>query len=416
MRILFLSKYALNPNYGQPTRQFFYSKYLSRIDRNEVWLISSRSTVSTKIPKFRGLSKDETFGPLTNSILNGPTTSIGFSLKRIWSWLWFEIQVLRLFPRLRAWKPDVIIVSSLSILTFATGVFLKWMLRRPLIVEVRDVYPATLVEVGGLSKWNPFVWLLRQVERFGYRHADMIFSSLANLEPHVAEAIGQQKPVAYLPMGYDPEFYEQSSDLSPAGRIAEQRLKELQGKFLIGYAGTIGKANALQCPLDVFRDFTESNPNLAFVLLGDGPLLDSYRETYSRFNNIVFLGRVDKSDLGKLLSMMDVVINPWLDLSIYRFGISPNKWIDYMQAKKPILAPFGGYQQVLETVNCGWFVKPEDPAALHSSIETIAKLPKEELRKMGDNGYRYMTAELSYATLGVKMFGHIERVVNASAR
>lgn len=416
MHVLFLSKYALNSNYGQPTRQYFYCKYLSRQNKTKVWLVSSRSTITTKIPSFPGLSLDESFGDLTNVILNGPLTSIGFSFKRIWSWIWFEIQILRLLPRIRKFSPDIVVVSSLSIMTFLTGVILKWVLRIPLVVEVRDVYPATLVEVGGVSRWNPFVWLLSYVERIGYEHSDQIVSSLPNLESHVAKILGKSKPVLYLPMGFDPE-YENSCKLTEQGRIAMETLSSLSSKFIIGYAGTIGNANALLHSLEAVAKLSKSTPEIVLVLLGDGPLLEDYRRRFSNVNTIFFLGRFPKSDLHSLLQKMHIVINPWKDLPIYRFGISPNKWIDYMQAARPILAPFGGFQHILHEVDCGWFIPPEDSTLLAETLARVSKIPRHELNRMGQNGRSYMVANLSYAVLSKKLYDALAQLVaEASAK
>jgi glycosyltransferase involved in cell wall biosynthesis len=414
MRILYLSKYAANPNYGRPTRQFFYCKYLSRIAENEVMLVSSRSTGDNSIPAFRGRVKYESFGRLTHAILNGPTIGLGFNFRRVFSWLWFEIQILRSFRNIRRWKPDVIFVSSLSLLTFLTGIIFKWILRIPLVVEVRDIYPLTQIEVGGFSRWNPAVVLLGWVEKMGYRHSDAIVSSLPNLGPHVKERIGQSKPVTYLPMGFDPEFFE-SSEPSEKGIESIRKIDQSNAGLSVGYCGTIGLANALKEPLQAFYSLVKKLPDAHLWIIGDGPLRAKYENEFGSASNIHFLGHHPKTDLPHLLAKFDVVINPWMNRSIYRFGISPNKWIDYMVAAKPILVSYNGYRFLIEEEKIGWIVPPEDEEAFRDAIVRLSTLPRNEMIQLGKNGRSYLEKHLSYEKLACQLNELLNRLVSTSS-
>jgi len=79
-------------------------------------------------------------------------------------------------------RPNTIIVSSLSILTFLTGVVAMKIFRCQLIVEVRDIYQYTLVAFGKFSKNNVFVKILSWIEKVGFKHADYILSTLSSFE------------------------------------------------------------------------------------------------------------------------------------------------------------------------------------------------------------------------------------------
>lgn len=354
------------------------------------------------ILSFAGHIKEEQFGKLSHWILNGPIIGLGFSPRRLWSWAWFEMQVLRSMPRLRSWKPEIVIVSSLSLLTFLSGIVIKSLFRIPLLVEVRDVYPLTLVEIGGYKPTHPAIRVLAWVEKMGYKYADGILSSLPNLEPHVEEVLGYPKPVKYLPMGYDPEYYE-AKELSEKGKEALIKISSLKATFIAGYSGTIGKANALLPTLQAFEQLHNERPDIHLVLIGDGPLRRSYEEDYGKYSNIHFLGRLKKSDLPFLLQRMQLLLNPWHDQPIYRFGISPNKWIDYMMAGRPILAPYSGYPLLLEKEDIGWFIKPDDTAAIREYILKIAALPKEVLNGKGAKGKAYLQDHLNYNSLAQEL-------------
>lgn len=119
------------------------------------------------------------------------------SYKRILSWFAFEWH-LYFLDRRRLERPDVVIISSLSLLTILYGVFLKRLYGCKLVFEVRDIYPLTLTEELGISACNPLVLLLKFVEKLGYRRADLIVGTMPNLRSHVQKVLGYTKDVFFL--------------------------------------------------------------------------------------------------------------------------------------------------------------------------------------------------------------------------
>lgn len=179
MKILYISKYAAVPVSGHPTRQYFFSKCLAEFG-NSVMLIYSNSNGLQHNGQDSSELTQEIDGYLLIQKLKGPSIALGMNLKRIWSWMFFEYQIFKNLRRIKDFQPDIIIVSSLSILTFLSGVYLKKLLKRPLVLEVRDLYPLTLIEIGGFSKYNPIVQILGVIEKYGYKNADLILSTLEN--------------------------------------------------------------------------------------------------------------------------------------------------------------------------------------------------------------------------------------------
>jgi hypothetical protein len=403
MKILFISKYA-----SGVTRQYLYAKELTNIGHT-VKLVYSRSNGSN-MPKFKSFFKKSVHGNLETIILNGPVIDNGFSLKRVWSWLLFEFNNFRYYSKIKGWKPDIVLVSSLSILTFVFGVFVKRRLKIPLILEVRDLYPLTLIEVGGLSKKNPFVWLIKQIEKFGYKNADLIISTLENTESYFQTVSGKKINFLWLPMGFSKNSY----DSIPNNQILEivDTITELktQGKFVVAYAGTVGLANALEELMATTIDSEISQNNIHFVFIGDGPLKKKYQEKY-RNGSCTFFSRVEKKFVPQILKHCDLLINTWLAKSIYRFGVSPNKWIEYMYAGRPILLALNATSKIFNEAQCGWQIPAQNYEKLKEAI-LHAKLEKSEsLDELGLNGKNYLIKYLSYETLSTELSLKIEEAV-----
>ncbi len=393
MRIVLISKYSILPQFGAPNRQYFISKYLSRQPDAEVLLIGSKSTLAP-VPDIKGLYHSVSDGHLEMVTLNGPVVDPGFNLKRLRSWFVFEYNIFRFRKRISAFKPDVVIVSSLSILTFLSGIFLKKWLHIPLVIEVRDIHPLTIIEVGKKSPYNPAILFLKLVEKYGYRNADLIVSPLPNADEHIRTIIKKPFQFYWLPQGVDLNFYKQ-----PTKKISFDVIKRESGDFIIGYAGTLGKANALDVIFEAAVSIQNTHPHIKFLFVGDGPLKDNFKEKYKNLKNIYFAPAVSKIDLQQVLAKVDVVINTWLNIPIYRFGINPNKWIDYMYAAKPMLVAFSGNKSIIDEVGCGIVVPAENTQALVKGIIQFSEMQAGDLVKMGQQGKNYLVNNLSYEHL-----------------
>lgn len=400
MKILYISKYTILPEFGSPTRQYFLSKALAEMGDNQVMLIGSRSTLGT-VPDVNGLFTKRTEDRLQMVTLNGPKINLGFNMKRLKSWWTFEQNLFRFRKWIREFMPDRILVSSLSIMTFVTGVWLKKWLKRPLILEIRDIYPLTLIEVGGYSKKHPAVVLLSWIEKYGYRNADKIISTLPNAKEHIASVIDSPFRFKWIPMGVDTDYFR----IDPTVSVPDINPEK---KFIVGYAGTLGKANALDELFEAAVQLRDSHPHIEFVFIGDGPLKDSYQQQYKSATNIRFLPAVRKNELQPYLQQMDLLVNTWLDKPIYRFGISPNKWMDYMLAAKPILVAYNGYRCIIDEAGCGKFVAAENTEAIKNGILEFAAMSPEQRAEMGANGKKYLLDNLTYNKLARDLYHFIQ--------
>lgn len=399
--IWYISKYASTPNFGAPSRQYFYSKYLAK--KRSVTLVYSRSNGGSNLPRlgFKNHFTDEQDGVKT-VMLNGPKVQYGFNLRRIFSWALFEFRLLLWCLIKKKPRPDVIIVSSLSILTFLSGILLKRFYKCKLICEVRDIWPLTIQETKNWTDRNIFIRVLGAIELSGYKNADAIVGSMANLKEHIKErGIKDLEKVHYLPMGFDTEWWNKSDQESVViDGIINQIPKE---HTLVGYAGTIGLVNAIGQIIDA-AELLRDKP-ISFLILGDGGLKTALMEDVEKrgLENVYFLPRVPKEEVQSFLSKCHILVNPWLaDVTIYKYGVSPNKWIDYMYSGRPIIVPMDGYHNIINEAKCGEFIKADDSLVLSKTIEKYSLMPREELDEIGANGRRFLLENLSYNTLANK--------------
>lgn len=396
--IWYLCKYAVKPGHGYVgMRPYYLMRELSALGVN-VDLISSASSAfqdSQNQPATEVISPSFVFHQV-------PGLSYGkaSSLIRILSWLHFELHVL-FFRKSKMRNPDVIVVSSPSILSIVNGFIWSRWYGANLVFEVRDIWPLTLVEEGGFSRFNPFVLGVALLERWGYRRSNLIIGTMPNLVQHVADvAPGNEHKVACIPFGYP------DGDKTEYFR-ADYGTRTANEGFVVGYVGTIGVTNALETLLEAMVYLSDQGSDIVCHIVGDGPLLDFYRDEFESYANIVFMGRLKKENVFEAMSKFDILYFGTRQSKVWEFGQSLNKVVDYMLAGKPILASYSGFRSMINEADCGWFVEAENSGALAEELLKLASVESNELAATGLRGREWILQYRKYSALASQFQEHL---------
>ena len=327
--IWYISKYANISLYGADTRQSIFCIQFAKKGHHVKLITSNSSHLYSDLPKFSGPYLDMQHRGVDVTWVNTIKYENPRSLKRILSWLLFEILVISMCFNRKYKKPDIVIASSLSLLSVLSGAFFKKFYKSKFIFEVRDIWPKTLIDIGNISPRNPLIWVLRKIEHFGYRYADRIVGTIPGLNIYVDEQVGLGSKVEYIPQGVDLHFYLNEQKKLPP----EYQKKYIPNdKFLVTYTGSFGVANALEYIIDAAAILIQKdrNSNVHFLLVGDGASKKSLVLRAQNLKNITFAPVLNKDQVQNVLSMSDLLVSSVRDESLYNYGMSPNKFIDYM--------------------------------------------------------------------------------------
>lgn len=304
------------------------------------------------------------------------------SIFKLWSMIVFAWKVL-FIPSKKKEKPDVIIISSMPLFSVIPAYFLSKKHKAKLIFEVRDLWPQTPIYLKGYSKWHPVVIVMAMIEKFGYRKADAIVSVLPNAYHYINKISKKPLKFNYIPNGIDEELVGNES-------LPEEIISRIsQNKFIVGYAGTIGLANAMEYLIDAVK-LLKDELNIHFVIVGAGYLKEKFIKETKGLKNITFIDKIKKSQVQTMIKYFDVCYVGRYDSPLYRHGVSYNKYFDYMLAKKPILESSNLIKDAVELSNCGIIVKPENAEDIKNGILTMHNLSTEKMDKFGMNGYDYV--------------------------
>lgn len=401
--IWYISKYfALPSDNSVGSRGWMLLKEFSKKGR-EVVVITSDSNNLVNVPTLTAPVTMEHKDGITVVWLKTIKYDVAKSFKRILSWFAFEWNLFWLSKESLK-KPDVIIVSSLSLLTIINGLYLRRKYRCRLAFEIRDIWPLTITEEGGFSRLNPFVMFLGYIERLGYRKADNIIGTMPNLSQHVADVLGYEKTVDCIPMGIVPEMCNTSINLTKD--YFDQYLDD--DFFNVVHAGTVGITNALET---FFRaaELLNNNKKIRFVIVGDGAQKEFFKDKYGHLANVIFAPKVAKSQVYSVLSRADVVYFSTFKSKVWEYGQSLNKVVDYMLSGKPVIASYSGYPSMINEAGSGFFVPAEDPKALVDKILDVFAMPVEQRADIGQKGRDWILSNRSYDRLAEQYLAIFER-------
>jgi glycosyltransferase involved in cell wall biosynthesis len=396
MNIWYISKYASPSKYFFGTRHFYLAEEWVNTGNDVTVFTSNSSHLTDKLPKFKEYVFIEFINGVRAVWLNTFKSKTSIGISRILSWLHFDFSLLMIkkkhFP-----NPDVIIVSSLSLTTVLPGWILARRYKAKFIFEVRDIWPLSILILGRYSKYNPFIIYLTWLEKFGYKNADLIVGTIPNLIQHVRENCKINTKCICIPQGVSLRFYEQEQ-----AEINEEYLNNYipKNKFIICYAGTINANNPLENLINAAK-ILSPNDKIHFIILGNGDRKDFYQEITNGFKNISFPPVIPKNQMNSFLQNIDICYDS-CNSELSKFGLSRNKWIDYMYASKPIICSYDGFQSMINEANCGLFVKFNDVEKLVKVIQMYSKYNKSELTIMGERAKNFVSENRRFDYLAAK--------------
>ncbi len=385
--IWIISQNSGAPKIGGVQRHFFFSKIFHEKGWNPIVISAINNHLLIK-PIKKGLQY------IDGVKFYGIKTTFGFTRGnfRFLQMIGFGLRCFFL-PFSKLDRPDIIILSSMSIFPLPAILFLKYFYRVKFIFEIRDLWPLTPIQMKKISKWNPMIIIISKLEKIAYRCADKIVTTLENSQSYINSIIDDSQKIKYIPNGV-PESFIQIKPIKPTKKTSSN-------KIVFTYGGSFGIANALGPLINFLENQNELSNKIEFNLIGSGYLKKQYKSRISQMNNVCFEEKMEREAFIKKLKESDVAFISWMDLpELYKYGVSAQKYYDYMATGTPILSAQNGINDPVRQSGCGIIVKNE-PEQIKKGVYQFLSMSKSEREKMGEKGREYVKA-FSYERLSKK--------------
>jgi len=351
--------------------------------RNRLWQVETRDGVQV-VRLWTYLAANKGFAP------------------RVLNYLSYMIMAVLALPFLP--KADVVVTTSPQFFCGLVGLFARVVKRAPWVLEIRDIWPESIVAVGAMRK-GVAIRFLEWLEGFAYRQADAIISLTRGFVPHIAARCGDASKIAIFMNGADLSAFTRSDD----GAEAKRKLG-LEGKFVGAYVGTHGMAHGLDTILDA-AELLKGEPRFAFLMAGGGA--EEARLRASRdargLDNVVMLGQRPKAEMPGLWSATDASLILLKRSDTFK-TVYPSKMSEAMAMQCPIvLGVEGEAKEVLEAAGAGIAITPEDAPQLAAAMRRLAG-DAELAASYGRAGRAYADLNLDRAKVAARFLALLQEV------
>jgi glycosyltransferase involved in cell wall biosynthesis len=303
-------------------------------------------------------------------------------------------------------RPTVVIATSPQLFCGWAGVITAWLKRRPLILEVRDLFAESIFTLTSVKKglaMRCVEWLEFKL----YGAAPHLITVGNGYRRLLVERGVAEDRISIITNGIDRESF--------APRPSDDALKRrfgLDGKFVCSYIGTIGMASGLDVVLRAAHKLGEQGrQEIVFLLVGDGAVRESLEQEAGRMGlrNVVFTGRLPKTLMPGLYSISDCSLVHLRKAPLYT-TVLPSKMFEAAHMKRPIiLGVEGEAAKVIAESGGGLCIEPGNEDQLIEAVERLAG--DSGLReRLGRAGHDYVARQFDWDRLAASYLGLIEKV------
>lgn len=260
---------------------------------------------------------------------------------------------------------DVVVVSSPTFFSMLSAWFIAKVKRAAFVVEIRDLWPAAIIDLGVLTN-RTVIRILEWFELFMYRAADAVVPTSNGFKRSMTDRGIDGEKICVITNSVDLDrFTEVGNDR----RVTRKQLGvAADDVMLVLYAGTIGSVYALPQIADVARELAGERMHFTFV--GEGVAKPALVAAAAGLENVTILPAVPPDDVPALIDACDVGLIPYRDIKMLDVVIAA-KMFEYMAARKPVVGSVAGETADILKASGAIVVKPEDADAIADALRSL---------------------------------------------
>lgn len=288
-------------------------------------------------------------------------------------------------------NPDVIIASSVHPLAWVAGYKLSKRYNAKFIVEVRDLWPLSMYEdLSGIVRKAVFSYF-EALEKKYYGLADAIITTAPYAYEYMEEKYNiDRDKVFHIPHGIDLERFDKNAEIEESS--LDYKLKELlDNNFCITYTGALSKSEGLPTLVKAAENLSDIK-DIKILIIGSGSEKQRLKDIIKNKNldNVVMIERQPKNTIPLILKKSDILFCGLMERKVFEYGISKNKFYDYMAAEKPIIFASNVRDSLIDRAEAGITINTNEPKTLANAIRHIYINIDTLGRQYGKNGRAYV--------------------------
>jgi glycosyltransferase involved in cell wall biosynthesis len=311
-------------------------------------------------------------------------------------------------------KPSLVIGSTVHPFAALGGWIAAKLRGARFAFEIRDLWPQTLVDLGAMRVGSPGERLLRSLEAFLVRRASAVITLLPGIRDYLLERSLPADHVVYIPNGAELDAFASPVPIDGApgqvtGTLAEIDRLRAEGRFIVGYLGSIGRVNRVDLVAQAAKLADRQEPGrIGLLIVGEGPERIDLERGVDGVPAISLGHAVPKAFVPTILRALDAAVVHTTYTPVYRYGISFNKLFEYMAAERPVVFACDSAYDPVRAEGAGITVRPDDPEAMAGAFLELASMSPDARAAMGSAGLAYVEREHNVARLGERLAALVE--------
>lgn len=319
---------------------------------------------------------------------------VSYMIAATWTCLWIK-------------RPDVVVATSPQFFCGWAGVLVSKLRRTPLVLEIRDIWPESIIAVGAMRK-GILLRLLETMEKWMYRAANHVVPVGNGYRDNIMQKVDLGNRCTVITNGVDVgSFQAVETNESLDGQW------NLRGRFTCFYIGTIGMAHGLQVVIQAAKLLeAKGRQDICFCVVGDGAqrtILEQETLQAGMQNVVIFTGRVPNDRIPSLLQRADACLVHLRKTDLFSTVI-PSKIFETMAMQCPIIMGVQGEAlRIVTEAQAAIPMTPESAEELTAAVEKLADDAQLQ-QQLGENGRRYVAEHFDRNRLAAKYLELLEEV------
>lgn len=357
IKILYLYQYFVTDKGKWNVRCYEFAKRLSKAGYEPIIITSNHDRLDIEVPPKKKVLKTN-IEDIDIWIINTKYSQSFGRIKRILSFLMFSLKCIFLSFKIKDF--DIIYASSPPLTIAIPAIFISCRRKKPLIFEVRDLWPDVPIKLG-ILKNKLLIKLSLLLEKFAYKVSKHIIVLSPPVKEKIIEKGIDKSKISIIPNGSDITYFRIPREVGEKWR---KKHPEFNGKKLLVYAGSFGYANGLDYVVELAKYTANKEPKLFYLLIGEGSekkkITEFAKEEGLLNKNLFIMDSLQRNYLPEVLSAADIVSSFVID-NPAMYDNSANKFFDGFAAGKPIAINYLGWQaNLLKKTGAGIILDPKD--------------------------------------------------------
>jgi hypothetical protein len=395
LKVVIINHFAGVPKVNEASlRHYNFAKYFQK-KKIDCSIITSKKNYQ----KYDSMNySEDSIGDIEYLFVDEPIIKSKSLFAKLTRMVGFSFNLYKyLFFKKNFQKIDYVIASSPDLFTAFVGYLFAKKKSSKFILEIRDIWPLSQIELHNFSRNHPMIILLKYLENLLHRKADIIISNLPYYEKYLIDHNMPHKEYFYIPQVIDKEYYYENYQKI---KLNKEHLKIFKTYDFVGiYSGTIGKYYGIKNIIEALRLIDKK---MAIILMGEGDFKNDaikLKKEYS-LDNLFIIDGSPKSYLFSILDKCSFGIVSFQDKKIYKYGIASLKMFDYLYAQIPLLmmGPFSKYS-ILKNINIKYKTRFLDIDGIVNQFNRLYEINKQTRLDIAKESHQLLDEKASISLM-----------------